>query len=602
MNSKQVLDFIKNRPRKRKITILILNDILLAFFAMIPFQFFYPIEQLISFHLTITIIIILCFYHLDIYSNKLKFLSNKGLMQIVNIFIIINILLYCLSYFISVKLTSYYFLVLFLILILFSRLIAQSIFYKGAIELKNILIYGAGESGNKLYNSLKSKSAEYNVVGFIDDDISKHNERIDSVRIYSPKDISTISKKFECYGIFIAIPSVNSKIKKDILIDLLEEDLVIKIVPSVKSLVEKTSNFADMRSINIEDLIDRFSVNPIEKMLKKNIEDRVVLVTGGGGSIGSELVKQILSLNPKKVVVLELNELNIHNLTQSIGISKKLETILGSVLDKSLLDRIFNTYQFDIVFHAAAYKHVSIVEDNTLYGVKNNVLSTFLISEFSIKHNVQNFVLVSTDKAVKPSNYMGKSKLASEMIVNQLSKNTQTKFSIVRFGNVLNSSGSVLSIFDTQLKKGGPLTVTDKKVTRYFMSIPEAAQLIIQSSTISNKCRTYILEMGESYNIYELAKRLIKINGFQLKSKNNNGIEIIITGLKHGEKLHEELTFIKKDLEKTEHPKIYATSEKYYEFDVSSWISELNSLYSDNDIEGFKNILNDLVSKHQLLN
>ena len=166
----------------------------------------------------------------------------------------------------------------------------------------------------------------------------------------------------------------------------------------------------------------------------------------------------------------------------------------------------------------------------------------------------------------------------------------------------MNSSGSVLSIFDTQLKKGGPLTVTDKKVTRYFMSIPEAAQLIIQSSTISNECRTYILEMGESYNIYELAKRLIKINGFQLKSKNNNGIEIIITGLKHGEKLHEELTFIKKDLEQTEHPKIYATSEKYYEFDVSSWISELNSLYSDNDIEGFKNILNDLVLKHQLLN
>lgn len=602
MSSKKILDFFKERTRKSKIIILILNDIFLAFFAMIPFKFFYPTEQLISFHLIITIIIILCFYHLDIYSNKLKFLSNKGLMQIVYIFVIINILLYCLGYFISVKLAGYYFLVLYLILILFSRLIVQSIFYKSAIELKNILIYGAGESGHKLYNSLKSKSAEYNVVGFIDDDTSKHNERIDSVRIYSPKDISTISKKFECYGIFIAIPSVDSKIKKDILINLLEEDLVIKIVPSVKSLVEKTSNFADMRSINIEDLIDRSSVNPIEKMLKKNIEDRVVLVTGGGGSIGSELVKQILTLNPKKVVVLELNELNIHNLIQSIGISKKLETILGSVLDKSLLDRIFNTYQFDIVFHAAAYKHVSIVEDNMLYGVKNNVLSTFIVGEFSIKYNVQNFVLVSTDKAVKPSNYMGKSKLASEMIVNQLSKNTQTKFSIVRFGNVLNSSGSVLSIFDTQLKKGGPLTVTDKKVTRYFMSIPEAAQLIIQSSTISNECRTYILEMGESYNIYELAKRLIKINGFQLKSKNKNGIEIIITGLKHGEKLHEELTFIKKDLEQTEHPKIYATSEKYFEFDVSSWISELNSLYSDNDIEGFKNILNDLVSQHQLLN
>jgi FlaA1/EpsC-like NDP-sugar epimerase len=337
-------------------------------------------------------------------------------------------------------------------------------------------------------------------------------------------------------------------------------------------------------------------------MLKKNVQNKTILITGGGGSIGSELVNQILRLNPNKVVIIEMNELNIHNLMFDIDNTEKLVTVLGSLLDKPLLNHIFKTYNFDIVFHAAAYKHVSIVEDNMLYGVMNNVYSTFLISDFSIKYNVKNFVLVSTDKAVKPSSYMGKSKLISEMITNQLSKISKTKFNIVRFGNVLNSSGSVLSIFDQQIKKGGPLTVTDKSVTRYFMSIPEAAQLIIQSSTISDQCRTFILEMGESYNIYDLAKRIIKINGFQLKSKDIDGIAIDIIGLKKGEKLHEELTFNKKDLEETEHPKIYATTEKYFEFDVFDWMKKLNELYQDNDLEGFKDSLDSLVNNHERIN
>ncbi len=398
------------------------------------------------------------------------------------------------------------------------------------------------------------------------------------------------------------MPSIDSDSKKEILMNLLDEDLVIKIVPSVKSLVEKTSNFSDMRNIHIEDLVNRTTVSPIDNMLKKNVQNKTILITGGGGSIGSELVNQILRLNPNKVVIIEMNELNIHNLMFDIDNTEKLVTVLGSLLDKPLLNHIFKTYNFDIVFHAAAYKHVSIVEDNMLYGVMNNVYSTFLISDFSIKYNVKNFVLVSTDKAVKPSSYMGKSKLISEMITNQLSKISKTKFNIVRFGNVLNSSGSVLSIFDQQIKKGGPLTVTDKSVTRYFMSIPEAAQLIIQSSTISDQCRTFILEMGESYNIYDLAKRIIKINGFQLKSKDIDGIAIDIIGLKKGEKLHEELTFNKKDLEETEHPKIYATTEKYFEFDVFDWMKKLNELYQDNDLEGFKDSLDSLVNNHERIN
>jgi FlaA1/EpsC-like NDP-sugar epimerase len=603
MNSQNILDFIKLRSRKSKIQILILNDVFLAMLAFFLTNFFLPFESLFSLAFLISLTIILLYYFLGIYSNKLKFLSNKWLLQLINIFLLFILLIYIFSFIFTLQITPlYFYLLLYLILVIFSRLIAQSVFYKSAVQLKNILIYGAGVSGNKLYNSLKSNSPEYNVIGFIDDDPNKKRERIDSIKIYSPNQISKLSKEFSCYGIFIAMPSISSQNKKEILMKLLNEDLVIKIVPSVKSLVEKTSNFSDMRDINIQDLVDRSPVSPIKSMLEENTKDKTILITGGAGSIGSELVNQILSQNPKKVVILDMNELNIHNLMLETKKTDKLVSILGSLLDKPLLDRIFKAHKFDIVFHAAAYKHVSIVEDNMFYSVMNNVYSTFFIGNFSTKYNVENFVLVSTDKAVKPSNYMGKSKLIAEMIINQLSKTSKTNFSIVRFGNVLNSSGSVLSIFDQQIKQGGPLTVTDKNVTRYFMSIPEAAQLIIQSSTITNQCRTFILEMGESYNIYDLAQRIIKINGFQLKSKDTDGVAIDIIGLKEGEKLHEELTFNEKDLEETEHPKIYATTEKYFEFDVFEWIKKLDELYQGNDLKGFKDKIDILIKKHEHIN
>ena len=348
---------------------------------------------------------------------------------------------------------TYSFLVVFFIGIILSRLIAQSFFYKRAITLKNILIYGAGTSANKLYNSLTVNNPEYNVVGFIDDDKEKQNEKIDSLKIYSPKEIPELTKKFDCYGIFIAMPSISANRKKEILMELLNENLVIKIVPSVKALVEKTSNFQDMRNIKIEDLIDRSTVKPVDNLLRKNIEEKTILITGAGGSIGSELVNQVLDLNPKKVVAIDISELGIFNLRNKINNSDKLDTYLGSLLDKNFVEIIFERYNFDIVFHAAAYKHVTMVEENIFYGVINNVYSTFLISDFAIKNNVDHFVLVSTDKAVNPSNYMGKSKLISEIIVHQLSKLNKTNFHVVRFGNVLNSSGSVLSIFDKQIKK-----------------------------------------------------------------------------------------------------------------------------------------------------
>ena len=603
MDLKKILEFFVAQSRNKKIIIVAFNDLILGVISFSFVNYFLSFDELFFWGIITISIIPLSFYVSGIYSNKLKFLSNRGLLHITNIFLIFFIVLYFSQFiFDNQSLSFYLYLLFYLLAVIISRLLAQSFFYKNALQLKNILIYGGGVSGNKLYNSLKSGSPDYNVVGFIDDDVSKSKERIDSIKVYTPDKIPHLAKKFDCYGVFIAMPSIDSNRKKEILMQLLDQNLVIKIVPSVKSLVEKSSNFSDIRNINIEDLINRSTVNPIDNLLKENIANKKILVTGGGGSIGSELVNQILKLDPDQLVVIDMSELNIFNLRKKIKDFKKVDIFLGSLLDKNFLNRIFQKYNFDTIFHAAAYKHVSIVEDNMLYGIMNNVYSTFLISDFSVKQDVKNFVLVSTDKAVKPSNYMGKSKLISEMIVNYFSKSSKTKFSIVRFGNVLNSSGSVLSIFDEQIKNGGPLTVTDKKVSRYFMSIPEAAQLIIQSSAIGDECRTFILEMGESYNIYELAKKIIRINGFALKTNNNNGIEIKIIGLKDGEKLYEELTFNDNLLEDTNHPKIYATKEIYSDFDLLSWIKELEIFYQKSDLESFKNKIDNLAISHNKIN
>jgi len=602
MKYKKLIDFFTIIPRFLKVIILITNDIALSIVSFFIINQNIYFSEIIYFAFTITLITIISFYFLGIYFSKLKFLSNQSILQVVKVFSTFFLFLLVYNFFSNISEFNFYYLLIYFFLILFSRLAAQSIFYKRKSDIKNILIYGAGESGNKLYSSLKSNNSEYNVVGFIDDDKLKQNEIIDSVKVYPPEKVPFLKNKFDCYGVFIAMPSIEPETKKNILINLLDQNIVVKIVPSVKSLVEKTSNFSDMRNISIEDLIDRSIVNPIESILKKNIDKKTILVTGGGGSIGFELVNQILLLNPKKVVVIEQNELNVHNLLRGVHESKNLVTILGSLLDESLLLRIFREYQFDIIFHAAAYKHVSIVEDNILSASMNNIISTFMICEFATKNNVKNLTLVSTDKAVRPTNYMGKSKLISEMIVHQFSLKSSTQFSIVRFGNVLNSSGSVLSIFDKQLKNGGPITVTDKTATRYFMSIPEAAQLILQSVGLKSKYKTFILEMGKPYNIYELAKRLIKINGFELKNDINEGIEIQITGLKEGEKLHEELTYYKQSIEKTDHPKIYATNEKYYEFDIYLWIEKMRKLYKQNDFESFKRSIDELINYHESLN
>ena len=603
---RRIIKYILSLSRTNKIKIIVINDILLSTIISCLFAEFFSVRYIdyLSIHLPFSLILVTSFYLLNIYSNQLKYLSNKALLEIFYVFLSLIILAFVITEITNLQLPNIYnFLTLYFFTIILSRLLAQSFVYKSVITLKNVIIYGAGASGNKLYQSLTVTNPEYNVVAFLDDDELKQSEKIDSLKIYSPLKVKFLKEKYECYAIFIALPSINSERKKTILLNLIDEDLVIKIVPSVKSIVEKNANFSDIKNIRIEDVIGREPVRPINDLLNQNIKDKVVLITGAGGSIGSELVNQVTKLNPSKIIAIDMSEINLFNLKNEIKNHLKIKFILANLTDKHLIKSIISDYKPYIIFHTAAYKHVTLVEENVTSATMNNIKNTYLLSQLALDNSVKNFVLVSSDKAVRPSNYMGKSKLITEIIVNKFFKDTPTNLSIVRFGNVLNSSGSVLQIFEKQVKNGGPLTVTGKNVTRFFMSIPEAAQLIIQSSAIESKNNIFILEMGVAYNIYELAKKIIKINGFKVKdNKNDSGIYIKITGLQPGEKVHEELAYYPENLTTTIHPKINSTKETQVELDISEWFDNLNRLYIDEDTQGFKKSIDDLVTVHQQKN
>jgi len=610
------IDRFKLLSRTNKKIIIVLTDFFLGIFLIQISIFlgqrdFFPIDLNINnsfFELfSLLNVLILLLFLTNHYSNPIKYLSNRVLFNTFIFFSIIFTLFLLLFFFVNQNfLLHSIFLILFFLSIAITRLIAQSLFYKSKINLKNILIYGAGTSGNKLFKSLSTNNPEYNVIGFVDDDAFKQKERIDSIKVYDPSSLKSLIKKYDCYAIFIAMPSIDSATKKDILVKLIDLDIIIKIVPSLISIVEEKSNLDNIRNIEIEDLIDRSSVKPDKSLMNKNINGKNVLITGAGGSIGSEIVNQAVQYNPKKIIAVDINELSIFNLKNKFSNEKKIDYLLGLVSDRKFIEHIFKKYSIDVVFHAAAFKHVSIVEENIFYSLYNNISSTYLLCENAQKFGVQNFVLVSSDKAVNPSNYMGKSKLVSEIIVNFFSKKNKTYFSIVRFGNVLNSSGSVLSIFNNQIKNGGPITVTDKNATRYFMSIPEASQLIIQSSAIFEDCKTFILDMGRSYNIYDLAKKIIRINGFNIiedASINKfNGVEIKITGLKKGEKVHEELTLNPEDLKNTSHPKIKYTSEKYQKSDIPQWFDEFLLNYREHEQLKMEKMINVLIENHKKIN
>ncbi|MDQ7745530.1 polysaccharide biosynthesis protein [Hydrogenophaga pseudoflava] len=471
------------------------------------------------------------------------------------------------------------------------------------VALPRVLIYGAGNAGRQLAAAM-ANSHEMRVVGFLDDDDRLHGHVLNGLSIYSPADLPALVTSLQVSTVLLAIPSVSRHRRNEMIAQMLRAHVQVRTLPAVSELAQGMVSTSDLRELDIDDLLGREPVAPNHILLGRNITNKVVLVTGAGGSIGSELCRQILSVNPSTLVLIEQSEFALYEIQQEL--QEKIEDnatllvpVLASVRDAQRLNEIFADWKPDTVYHAAAYKHVPLVEHNPIEGIRNNTLGTLTAARAAAEHGVSDFVLISTDKAVRPTNIMGASKRLAEMALQALAATApKTRFSMVRFGNVLGSSGSVVPKFRRQIRDGGPITLTHPDITRYFMTIPEAAQLVIQAGAMAKGGDVFVLDMGDPVKIMDLATRMIELSGLCVRDENNpeGDIEIEITGLRPGEKLFEEL-LIGNNPRPTSHPRIMKAHEEFLAWPVLlEKLQRLESLLEQRDVEGTKDILTELVS------
>jgi len=447
-------------------------------------------------------------------------------------------------------------------------------------DCKRALVYGAGDAGIQLVSAL-AHSSEYNPVGFVDDSKELQGNQITGLDVYSIDAIAGVISKLKVDEVLIAMPSASRTKRLDIINVLESYPVLVRMLPGVAELAEGKVSIGDLREVSIKDLLGRDVVDANKELLGKNITNKTVVVTGAGGSIGSELCRQIVFLKPKALILYEMSELALYTIEKeisNIGIhSLDIYPVLGSVNNKARLSNVFKRFDVDTIYHAAAYKHVPMVEFNNTEGVDNNIFGTLNCAQAAIESGVETFVLISTDKAVRPTNTMGATKRSAELILQALSaKQSGTKFTMVRFGNVLGSSGSVIPLFRQQIKDGGPVTVTDENMVRYFMMIPEAVELVIQAGAMGTGGDVFVLDMGKPVRIDDLAKKMIRLSGLEVKDESNpdGDIEIKYTGLRPGEKLYEEL-LIGDNVSDTDNPLIMRAQE-----DMLAW-DDLEPILND---------------------
>jgi FlaA1/EpsC-like NDP-sugar epimerase len=471
------------------------------------------------------------------------------------------------------------------------------------VALPRVLIYGAGNAGRQLAGAM-ANSHEMRVVGFLDDDDRLHGHVLNGLSIYSPADLPGLVNSLQVSTVLLAIPSVSRHRRNEMIAQMLRAHVQVRTLPAVSELAQGMVSTSDLRELDIDDLLGREPVSPNHILLGKNISDKVVLVTGAGGSIGSELCRQILAVAPTTLVLVEQSEFALYEIHQELAERTDNERtllvpVLASVRDAQRLRDIMSDWKPDTVYHAAAYKHVPLVEHNPIEGIRNNTLGTLTAARIAAEEGVTDFVLISTDKAVRPTNVMGASKRLAEMALQALADTpSKTRFSMVRFGNVLGSSGSVVPRFRRQIRDGGPITVTHPDMTRYFMTIPEAAQLVIQAGAMAKGGDVFVLDMGDPVKIFDLATRMIELSGLCVRSENNpdGDIEIEITGLRPGEKLFEEL-LIGNNPRPTSHPRIMKAHEEFLAWPVlQDKLQQLEALLDRRDVEGTKELLIELVA------
>lgn len=478
-------------------------------------------------------------------------------------------------------------------------------------DCDNVAIYGAGKAGKELLEGLKN-SHKYNVVAYIDDDPRLTGAYLLGKKIYNANALISLVDELDISQIFLAIPSISRTQKRQIIDKLSGIAIKIKELPSLEEIADEKVTVSSMRKVDILDVLDRQTVEPDAKLLQLNIKDKCILVTGAGGSIGSELCRQVMKNQPKCILLYELSEFALYSIHQELiakqashPIYQNIEivAVIGNVTNEDNLIRIFKLHHIQTVYHAAAYKHVPMVEHNPFEGVINNTKGTYHCARAAIKANVETFVLISTDKAVRPTNVMGASKRLAELVCQGLSQtDSQTCISMVRFGNVLGSSGSVVPVFTKQIEQGKPITVTHPDVTRYFMTIPEAANLVIQAGAMATGGEVFVLDMGEPVKIVDLAHRMIHLSGFDVKDTSNpNGdIEILFTGLRPGEKLYEELIIGEDNVKGTTHPLIMQAIEHSFPLDeIESVLFELTEKQKEFDVPWLKKQFKKFVAGYQ---
>lgn len=579
---------------------IVLITISLYFALLLRFDLNIPSEYITFFKVSIVpviLIITLCNKIFKLYDFIWKYASIEELLSIIYSISISNVIFVIYSYVVSYKiLKNIHYRFPFTVHIIFwllcvialggtrfvHRIMARHKEHKvSSTKDRKLLIVGAGDAAAMLIKEVKKhKSLNYDIIGLIDDDKCKIGQVINGIKVLGTrKDIVSICEKKNIQDIFIALPSIPFQDRKEIYNICKRTNCKLKTLPGIYEIIKGDVNISQLRDVDINDLLGRSPIKLNSDNINEYINNKVVLVTGGGGSIGSELCRQIVKFNPKKLIILDIYENNAYDLQMELKYKYpklNMEVVIASIRDIKRLKEVFQEYKPYVVFHAAAHKHVPLMEENPAEAVKNNIVGTYNVVKCSDMYNVKRFVQISTDKAVNPTNIMGATKRFCEKIIQAFDRESNTEYVAVRFGNVLGSNGSVIPLFKRQIKQGGPVTVTHPEINRFFMTIPEAAQLVIQAGAMAKGGEIFVLDMGEPVKIVDLAKDLIRLSGLKL----NEDIKIEYTGLRPGEKLYEELLMDEIALTSTEHEKIFV--EKPMDFNIE---------YIEKSIDEFKDVV-----------
>jgi FlaA1/EpsC-like NDP-sugar epimerase len=612
------VDSVKALGKWKKPILMLSDAVLINLAYLLAFYFrynhsdfwFYS-DDYIEIALIVTVIYIACFYIFKLYESIWSYASIDEFMLAIggclagNIGTIVFFSISGHKYAYGVSIIAGVFSIIFIIgfrmsFRVYSRFETILNYNVNITDRKRVMIIGAGEAAALVIKEMKSSSqSKYRPLAVIDDEKYKKGNNILGVKVLgSRKDIPRIAKEKDIETILIAIPTIEDEDKKQILEICKKTRCKIEIIPGMYDIIDGKVSLNQIRKVDIEDLLGRKAVTLDMEGIASYIHDKTILVTGGGGSIGSELCRQIIKFEPKKLIIFDIYENNAYDLQMELQYKyPKLDllVLIGSVRDKLRIDSVFKKYLPNIVFHAAAHKHVPLMEGSPMEAIKNNVFGTYNVADCAHRYNAERFVMISTDKAVNPTNVMGATKRMCEMIIQSMDKISETRFVAVRFGNVLGSNGSVIPLFNNQIAHGGPVTLTNKYITRFFMTIPEASQLVLQAGAYASGGEIFVLDMGKPVKIYDLAWDLIKLSGFIP----NEDIKIEITGLRPGEKLYEELLMNEEGLINTKHEKIFVGKPTFSDLgEMKEKMSQLEQIIKNKDIEGLMDKIGEIVPSY----